>query len=83
MLRLLGILFTVLCAIGAAVLTFPGFFRVDRVFPIAQIVSFRGVLALAFAAAAVLTLLFALARPIRALPSRSPSWRVSRQRRTA
>ena len=47
MLRLLGILITVLCAIAAAVLTFPGFFRVERLFPIAQIVSFRGILALA------------------------------------
>ncbi|WP_439592326.1 endonuclease/exonuclease/phosphatase family protein [Microbacterium sp.] len=67
MLRLLGILFTVLCAIAAAVLTFPGFFRVERIFPIAQIVSFRGVLALAFAAAAVLALLIAFAKPLRAL----------------
>ena len=66
MLRLLGILFTVLCAIAAAVLTFPGFFRVERFYPIAQIVSFRGILALAFAAAALLALLLAIARPIRA-----------------
>jgi len=66
-LRLLGILFTVLCAMGAAVLTFPGFFRVERVFPIVQIVSFRGVLALAFAIVAVIALLLALARPLRAL----------------
>lgn len=65
MLRLLGILVTVLCAIAAAVLTFPGFFRVERYYPVAQIVSFRGVLALAFAAAAVLALLLAVARPIR------------------
>jgi endonuclease/exonuclease/phosphatase (EEP) superfamily protein YafD len=65
-LRLLGILATVLCAIAAAVLTFPGFFRVERYYPVAQIVSFRGVLALAFAAAAVLALLLAVARPIRA-----------------
>lgn len=67
MLRLLGILVTVLCAIGAAVLTFPGFFRVERIFPIAQIVSFRGLLALAFAALAVLALLIAVARPLRAM----------------
>ncbi|WP_106814310.1 endonuclease/exonuclease/phosphatase family protein [Microbacterium timonense] len=66
MLRLLGILVTVLCAIAAAVLTFPGFFRVERFFPIAQIISFRGVLALAFAAAALLLLLLSIARPIRA-----------------
>jgi endonuclease/exonuclease/phosphatase (EEP) superfamily protein YafD len=65
-LRLLGILVTVLCAIAAAVLTWPGFFRVDRIYPIAQIVSFRGLLAIAFAIAAVLALLIALARPLRA-----------------
>ena len=65
-LRLLGILATVLCAIAAAVLTWPGFFRVERLFPIAQLVSFRGLLALAFAAAAVLALLLALVRPVRA-----------------
>ena len=66
MLRLLGILVTVLCAIAAAVLTWPGFFRVERVFPVAQIVSFRGLLAAAFAAAAMIALLLAIARPIRA-----------------
>ncbi|WP_169582174.1 endonuclease/exonuclease/phosphatase family protein [Microbacterium thalassium] len=65
MLRLLGILVTVLCAIAAAVLTWPGFFRVERVFPVAQIVSFRGLLAAAFAAAALVALLLAIARPIR------------------
>ena len=66
MLRLLGILVVALCAITSAVLTFPGFFRVERIYPIAQIVSFRGILALAFAAAALLALLFAIARPLRA-----------------
>jgi endonuclease/exonuclease/phosphatase (EEP) superfamily protein YafD len=64
-LRLLGILVTVLCAIGAAVLTWPGFFHVERTYPVAQLVSFRGVMVIAFAAAAVLTLLLAIARPIR------------------
>ena len=66
MLRLLGILVTVLSAIAAAVLTWPDFFRVERVFPIAQIVSFRGILAVAFAGVAILSLLFAIARPLRA-----------------
>lgn len=65
MLRLLGILATVLCAIAAAVLTWPGFFRVERIFPIAQLVSFRGVLVLAFVAATVLALLLALAPRVR------------------
>ena len=67
MLRLLGILATVLCAIVAAVLTWPGFFRVERLFPIAQIVSFRGVLVAIFIAAFLAALLLAIARPIRRL----------------
>lgn len=65
MLRLLGILLTVVFAIGAAVLTWPGFFRVDRIWPIAQIVSFRGLILVAFAIVLVAALLLALARPLR------------------
>jgi endonuclease/exonuclease/phosphatase (EEP) superfamily protein YafD len=65
-LRLLGILVTVLCAITAAILTWPAFFRLERYFPIAQIVSFRGIVAAAFLAAAILALLLAFARPMRA-----------------
>ena len=57
MLRLLGVLATVICAIAAAVLTWPAFFRVERTFPMAQIVSFRGLLAVAFAALLVVALL--------------------------
>ena len=45
----LGILATVIFAIAAAILTWPAFFRLERTFPIAQIVSFRGLLAVAFA----------------------------------
>jgi endonuclease/exonuclease/phosphatase (EEP) superfamily protein YafD len=63
--RLVGILTTVVFTIAAAVLTWPQFFRVERMYPIAQIVSMRGVLALAFAAVLVLALLLALARPLR------------------
>jgi endonuclease/exonuclease/phosphatase (EEP) superfamily protein YafD len=66
-LRLLGILVTVTCAIAAAVLTWPGFFRLERTFPISQIVSFRGALAGAFAVVLLLMLLFAIARPIRVM----------------
>jgi endonuclease/exonuclease/phosphatase (EEP) superfamily protein YafD len=65
-LRLLGILVTVLFAIGAAILTWPSFFRVERHYPIAQIVSFRGVVVLAFAVVAVVALLLGIVRPIRA-----------------
>lgn len=63
--RLLGILTTVVFVIAAAVLTWPQFFRVERMFPVAQIVSMRGVLVLAFAALLVVALLFALIRPMR------------------
>lgn len=66
MLRLLGVLVTVLCAIASAVVTWPGFFRVERIFPIAQIVSFRGLVVVAFAVAFVVVLLLAIVRPIRA-----------------
>jgi endonuclease/exonuclease/phosphatase (EEP) superfamily protein YafD len=64
-LRLLGILGTVIFAIAAAILTWPSFFRVERTFPIAQIVSFRGMLAVFFSALVVVALLLAIARPLR------------------
>ncbi len=66
MFRLLGVFTTVLCAIAAAVLTWPAFFRVERIYPIAQIVSFRGLMMLAMAAVVVLALLLAIIRPLRA-----------------
>jgi endonuclease/exonuclease/phosphatase (EEP) superfamily protein YafD len=65
-LRLWGIFGTVVFAIAAAILTWPSFFRVERTFPMAQIVSFRSLLAIAFAALAILALLLAIARPVRA-----------------
>ncbi|WP_457100254.1 endonuclease/exonuclease/phosphatase family protein [Microbacterium sp. P5_E9] len=66
MFRLLGVFTTVLCAIAAAVLTWPAFFRVERIYPIAQIVSFRGLMMLAMAAFVVVALLVAIIRPLRA-----------------
>lgn len=63
--RLLGILLSLLCAIAAAVLTWPEFFRLARTFPLAQIVAFRSLVALAFAALAVVALLLSVARPLR------------------
>jgi len=65
MMRVLGILLTVLFAIASAVLTWPQFFRLERTYPIAQIVSFRAVVVLVFAAVVVLALLLMLARPLR------------------
>jgi endonuclease/exonuclease/phosphatase (EEP) superfamily protein YafD len=64
-LRLLGILGTVLCAIAAAILTWPAFFRLERTFPIAQIVSFRGLLVVVFGIVVVVALLLAIVRPLR------------------
>ncbi|KAA9110258.1 endonuclease/exonuclease/phosphatase family protein [Microbacterium rhizomatis] len=66
MLRLLGILFALLCAAAAAILTWPQFFHLERTFPIAQLVSFRGLVALGFAALMLVALLLAIIRPIRA-----------------
>lgn len=65
--RLLGSLVALVVAAGAAVLTWPSAFGVERVFPIAQVVSFRAPLAAVMIAATVLMLLFALIRPVRAL----------------
>lgn len=65
--RLLGFLVALVFAAGAAVLTWPSAFGLERSFPLAQVISFRAPVAAAFLAAAVLMLLFALLRPIRAL----------------
>ncbi|WP_251450312.1 endonuclease/exonuclease/phosphatase family protein [Microbacterium sp. Marseille-Q6648] len=67
MLRLVGVLVTVVGAIVAAALTFPGVFSVGRFWPVAQVVSFRGLLAAGFAAATLFLLLLAIARPLRAM----------------
>lgn len=66
MLRLFGVLVTVVLAIAAAIATWPQFFRLERTFPFAQIVSLRGVMLLAFLALAALALLLCLARRARA-----------------
>ncbi|MFV0373820.1 endonuclease/exonuclease/phosphatase family protein [Microbacterium sp.] len=66
MARLFGILTTVVFAIGAAIVTWPQFFRLERTFPVAQIVSLRGVVVGVFAAVGVVALLIAFARPLRA-----------------
>lgn len=66
MLRLFGILVTVLVAIAAAVATWPQFFRLERTYPFAQIVSLRGVLVAASVALLLVALLLCVARPMRA-----------------
>lgn len=65
MLRLLGILVTVLFAIATAILVWPQFFKLETTFPIAQIVSSRTLLIAAFLAVAVLSALLLFARPLR------------------
>lgn len=67
MLRLWGILVTLAVAIAAAVLTWPGFFHLERDFPLAQIISFRSLVVAALGALVVLCLLLAFARPLRML----------------
>ncbi len=65
MLRLLGILLTVLLAIVTAVVVWPQFFHLEQTYPFAQIVAARGVVLAAFLAVAVLALLLLLIRPLR------------------
>lgn len=65
MLRAIGILFSVVLMIGAAVVTWPQFFRVEDMFPFAQLVSLRPILFLVFLGIAVISLLLLFARPIR------------------
>ena len=65
MLRLLGILVTVLFAIATAVLTWPGFFRLEQTFPIAQLAALRGLVVVALAIITILFLLIAFIRPMR------------------
>ncbi|QIG40301.1 endonuclease/exonuclease/phosphatase family protein [Microbacterium sp. 4R-513] len=65
MLRLLGIILAVLSALIAAVLTWPSFFRVDQLFPVAQAVAFRTILLVVVGAVAFVALLLALIRPMR------------------
>ncbi|MFS0893239.1 endonuclease/exonuclease/phosphatase family protein [Microbacterium sp. 179-I 3D3 NHS] len=65
MFRLLGILFTVLLAIAAAVVVWPQFFHLEQTYPFAQLVSARGIVLAGFLGVAVLALLLLLARPLR------------------
>ena len=65
MLRLLGILFTVLLAIAAAITVWPQFFHLEQTYPFAQLVSVRGLVLGGFLILAVLALLLMFARPLR------------------
>lgn len=65
MLRLVGILVTVLFAIATAVLVWPQFFALETTFPIAQIVSARTVLIAGLLVIAVLAALLMLSRKMR------------------
>lgn len=63
--RLIGFLLAGLCIVAAAVLTWPQLFQVERMFPVAQLIAFRGPIALGFAVVTVVALLLAVARPLR------------------
>ncbi|MBD8011033.1 endonuclease/exonuclease/phosphatase family protein [Microbacterium sp. Re1] len=65
MLRLVGILLTVLFAIATAVLVWPQFFHLELTFPITQIIASRIALAVAFLVVALVAALLLLARPLR------------------
>lgn len=65
MLRVIGILVTFLGVIVAAVVTWPQFFHLERTFPIAQIVAFRGGIVVGCGALLLVALLLAIARPVR------------------
>ncbi|WP_295781731.1 endonuclease/exonuclease/phosphatase family protein [uncultured Microbacterium sp.] len=65
--RLLGFLVALVFAAGAAVLTWPSAFGLERTYPLAQVISFRAPLAAALVAATLLMLLFAFIRPLRAM----------------
>lgn len=65
MLRLLGILLTVLFVIATAVLVWPQFFQLETTFPVAQIIASRALVFAGFAVIGVLALLMLIARPLR------------------
>lgn len=65
MLRLLGILFTVLLSIATAIVVWPQFFHLEQTYPFAQIVAARGVVLAAYLVIAVLAMLLLFARPLR------------------
>ncbi|MDQ0613356.1 endonuclease/exonuclease/phosphatase (EEP) superfamily protein YafD [Microbacterium sp. W4I4] len=65
MLRLFGILLTVLFAIATAILVWPQFFQLETTFPLAQIIASRALVFAGFAVIVILALLLMLARPMR------------------
>ena len=65
MLRLVGILLTVLFAIATAILVWPQFFHLELTFPITQIIASRAALAAAFLGVALVSALLLFARPMR------------------
>ncbi|GAA2901043.1 endonuclease/exonuclease/phosphatase family protein [Microbacterium esteraromaticum] len=67
MLRLVGILFTVLFAIATAILIWPQFFQLEMTYPIAQVVASRAAALVALLVVAVLAALLLFARPLRGL----------------
>lgn len=65
MLRLFAVLLTLISAAALAILTWPSFFGLSQWYPIAQLIAFRGILAVSFLALTILFLLLCFIRPIR------------------
>lgn len=65
--RLTGILLGVIAAAAGAVATWPGFFHLERAFPVAQAIAFRGILTAVLGVLAVVLLLGSLSRRMRRL----------------
>lgn len=65
MLRLLGILFTVLLAIATAIAVWPQFFHLEQTYPFAQIVAARGAVLGALLLLAMLSLVLMFSKTIR------------------
>lgn len=65
MLRLAGVLVTVLFAIATAVLVWPQFFRLEDTFPFAQVIASRALVLGTFLVVMLLALLLLIARPMR------------------
>ncbi|MDL9980880.1 endonuclease/exonuclease/phosphatase family protein [Microbacterium sp. ASV49] len=65
MLRVLGVIAALVCAAAALLLTWPQILKLERTYPFAQTIAFRGVDVAVCIALMILLLLLALIRPVR------------------
>src|SRR6185437_5113424 len=66
-LRVVGIVVALACAAGALVLTWPQLLKLERTYPFAQTVAFRGIGVAVCGALCLVLLLLAIIRPVRPL----------------